>query len=587
MAITIAGCKKESKEIDIQTGNDNLAESMESQQEDIQTEQDILDSTDENIAAETNHAELKGFETWEDSEATGALKRVLLFKETVTEAASPEGATNELTGKEYYLNKQDTFLDYKFESLLLPDQYAVVDLDQDGIPEVVVNLSSGSDGWFKVLRFHEGTVYGYSFVFRGFQLPKTDGTYMGSSGAADNTIMRLSFDGINVIENCLGSTTSSEEEVIYSIGGEQVPEEEYNSFMIKYYNAQDVRWNLFPSSIRAGYEGQELLRVDFTARTHAKVEDLKEYYSTIEDNSQFSHSTEIPKELCDLILEAMDTGTEQKALTPLMVGTKISQEEFIIQNGLQLDFMETVLPIKVDGDNDGVEDLIGQRYWGGTGGFSSMEFYKGSADGKNTLTNTFECFIQEFNFLLYEGNYYLLMEEFDYNTKYYSGYTLYLYENGTLADGKVFTFAIDDYDMNIVYEEVSFGEIDEVKNTLCNKKIPEILFDNDGVIHGSAETIYSYNNSEYEYSSDINNDGNQEYYNKSMWYPSNMGNVMSCLYVFEDSMILDDICSRLSNEVGDGRLYTFWIDKVNGKNLLYLYFGNNLDYSMYAFLINS
>ena len=125
--------------------------------------------------------------------------------------------------------------------------------------------------------------------------------------------------------------------------------------------------------------------------------------------------------------------------------------------------METVAALKVDVDNDGIEDLIGQYFYGGTGGFSSMMLYKGSVEGQYILSNSFECFLQNFSVIKYQDKNYLLMEEFDYYTKYYNGYSLYLYEEGKLADGKLFSFVIDDYDMDTVYEDKSFEAIDTVK----------------------------------------------------------------------------------------------------------------------------
>ena len=589
MATTLAGCRSKGTENDNKEENNppvNVEDgSNENKSAAAPTEAGTSINSDPKKATDSNNALLQGFEAWEASEGIQALNRVLLFREKITDATPVNETGKEATRKEYYLNDLDTFLDYQFNTKLIPDQYAIVDLDQDGTPEVVVSLLSGEDGWIDVLRYYDGTVYGYSFVLRGFEAPKTDGTYLASSGAMDNYFMSLSFEGSVIHENCLGYTTFSGDEIKYYIGNEKVSEQEYGAFSDKYYKAQDVTWHLFQSNIRAGYVGQELLRLDFKAKTHAQVQTNAEYYSDMENQVVYSHSSQIPEALCELILDAMEHGTEQETLPPLMVDKEISQEEFLRETGLVPDMTETVQPVRVDGDNDGIKDLIGQCYSGGTGGFSSMKFYQGSADGQYTLTNSFECFLQDFGFLQYQGKQYLLMKDFDYNTKYDSGYTLYLYEDGKLADSKSFSYAIDDYDRSVVYEDTSFEAISSVKTTLGNKKLPEILFQNDGVINGTSETIDS-ENPNYQYSCDIDNDGKPEYYNKSMWYPSNLGTVMSCMYSFENSGILDDLCSRLSEEQGNGRLYTFWLDKVNGQNVLYLYYGDNLDYSLYAYLIS-
>jgi len=334
----------------------------------------------------------------------------------------------------------------------------------------------------------------------------------------------------------------------------------------------------------AGYSGQEIMRVDFRAKTHAQAEDMDGYYATMEEKGQFTRSSLIPPELCELIVKAMDEKTEKETFEPLKTGTEIGQEEFSGLTGVELMNMEAVMAVKVDADNDGIEDIAGEYYYGGTGGFSGMQLYKGSGDGNFNLTSSFECFSQAYDFIQYQGKNYLLMEEFDYNTKQYSGYSLYLYEDGKLADGKRFSFVIDDYDMEIVYEDLSYEDLEIVKNTLSNPKMPEILEDNDGVIIGTAETINS-DEEFFPYAGDLDNDGAREKYDKYMWYPSNMATVMHLIYYFEDSSILDDLSEKLAEEVGDGFLYAFWLDEVNGKNILYLYYGKNPDFTLYAFLI--
>lgn len=338
-------------------------------------------------------------------------------------------------------------------------------------------------------------------------------------------------------------------------------------------------------NIKNDYLEDELFHVNFKAITQPVGKELESYYSDMETDATYTHSSRIPKELAELILGAMSKEEEETTFTPLRVGTEISQEEFCNLTGLSLEETEAAFALKVDVDNDGIEDLVGQIFWGGTGGFSSMQLYKGSKDGSYELTSSMECLLQDYSFLSYQGKNYLLMKQFNYYTKYYSGYTLYLYESGILADGMSFTFEIIDYEMKIISESTNFVGIEQIKKTLCNKNMPKILENNDGVIYGTAESIDESYETGYRYSSDIDNDGKTEKYDKYMWYPSNMGTVMQGNYEFEDSTVLDNLCNRLAEIMEEYRFYTFWVDKVEGKNVIYLYYGKNLDYSLYAFLI--
>lgn len=88
--------------------------------------------------------------------------------------------------------------DFIFDTAMLPTQFSMVDLDRDGVPEVVVELDSDMGGWRLVLRYCDGQVYGYPYSFRGLQTVSVDGFVGGSNSAFDSPVSRLSFDGINV-----------------------------------------------------------------------------------------------------------------------------------------------------------------------------------------------------------------------------------------------------------------------------------------------------------------------------------------------------------------------------------------------------
>jgi len=73
----------------------------------------------------------------------------------------------------------------------LPRGYTYVDLDSDGIDELVV--FSASLDYYLILRYGGEKVYGYLVGFRSLMDLKTDGSFMTSSGAGLNTVSNLSF----------------------------------------------------------------------------------------------------------------------------------------------------------------------------------------------------------------------------------------------------------------------------------------------------------------------------------------------------------------------------------------------------------
>lgn len=72
-------------------------------------------------------------------------------------------------------------------------QFSVIDLDQDGTPEIV--YQRGGWGGFIVIRYFEGLVLGYDLPVRGMQELKQDGTFRTSNSSAEGSISRLHFWG--------------------------------------------------------------------------------------------------------------------------------------------------------------------------------------------------------------------------------------------------------------------------------------------------------------------------------------------------------------------------------------------------------
>ena len=74
-------------------------------------------------------------------------------------------------------------------------QFAMADVDADGLPEVIVKLSIGSDDYgFEILDARDGAIYGYTLVYRSLIDLKADGTFSYASGAADEGFGTLALE---------------------------------------------------------------------------------------------------------------------------------------------------------------------------------------------------------------------------------------------------------------------------------------------------------------------------------------------------------------------------------------------------------
>lgn len=153
-------------------------------------------------------------------------------------------------------NKQDVFLNdfltskALYETVFEVSRFAVLDMDGDQTPEVVLELTvQGNPQFYEVLHLKDGVVYGYNIVFRGLQMLKADGTFSYSGGAADNGYGKLTFQPDSYETTVLGYMESSQNDdgmtISYYIDNQPVTEEAYDAFSKEQDAKEDVVWHEF------------------------------------------------------------------------------------------------------------------------------------------------------------------------------------------------------------------------------------------------------------------------------------------------------------------------------------------------------
>jgi len=184
--------------------------------------------------------ELKRVQASADNSPLGAYKAVLQNK---AEFFSTDDK------KKLYLNDfltNNGIYDITFKAT----KFAVLDMDGDNTPEVVLELSSGDlPSFYEVLHYMNNTVYGYIFTYRSLTGLKADGTFMYSSGAADNGVGKLKFGPDAYSVDVLGCIKSSEGDadliISYFIGDKEVTKEEYDAFIDEQIEKKDAVWYEF------------------------------------------------------------------------------------------------------------------------------------------------------------------------------------------------------------------------------------------------------------------------------------------------------------------------------------------------------
>jgi|AGTN01.2.fsa_nt_gi Antirepressor regulating drug resistance, predicted signal transduction N-terminal membrane component len=151
--------------------------------------------------------------------------------------------------KNLYLND---FLTNKeiYETIFSVTHFTVLDLDGDQAPEVVLELSvGGNPQFYEVLHDMNDTIYGYLIVYRGLTELKADGTFLFSSGAADNGAGKLKFESDAYMTDPLAYSQSSQGDttltITYFINNEQVTKEAFDSFVNEQSGKKDAVWYEF------------------------------------------------------------------------------------------------------------------------------------------------------------------------------------------------------------------------------------------------------------------------------------------------------------------------------------------------------
>jgi len=128
--------------------------------------------------------------------------------------------------------------------------FTVLDMDGDGIPEVVLELTVGNYvEFYEVLHYMDDKVNGYSQVLRGFENLKKDGTVRYSNSAFNNGYRKLSLETDACEDDILGyHNTESNNDVVtrtYFIDNKPATEESYNAFAKEQDEKKDAVWYEF------------------------------------------------------------------------------------------------------------------------------------------------------------------------------------------------------------------------------------------------------------------------------------------------------------------------------------------------------
>ncbi|MCL2153534.1 MAG: hypothetical protein FWH57_11375 [Oscillospiraceae bacterium] len=148
-----------------------------------------------------------------------------------------EDGKSEMLLSEYYLAEDASIMDFELE-------FTVVDMDGDGIPEVILNLM-GPDIRL-VLYNTDGYVVGCFFGIKGLNIVKKDGSFSwGSAYYYGFSRLRFTGESCEYIELAAYEYEHENEYIDrnkYTIGGAEVTQEEFEAFMDSQDRKEDSMW---------------------------------------------------------------------------------------------------------------------------------------------------------------------------------------------------------------------------------------------------------------------------------------------------------------------------------------------------------
>lgn len=136
-------------------------------------------------------------------------------------------------------------------------QFAIVDLDSDGSPEVILRLAMEGGGndfvGSEILCCQKGEVYGYTLWHRQFQSLKSDGTFIFSGGASNwgygaITVSETGYE-VDKITYCESGQNSE----LYFVNRERATADEFEAAIDEREKREDAEWyDITIENIEAG-----------------------------------------------------------------------------------------------------------------------------------------------------------------------------------------------------------------------------------------------------------------------------------------------------------------------------------------------
>lgn len=241
--------------------------------------------------------------------------------------------------------------------------------------------------------------------------------------------------------------------------------------------------------------------------------------------------------------------------------------------------------LETDADNDGIDDIFLCESLGGSLRPIAYYLFKGTPDGDYILTDGHNSLQEDFCFIRWNKKNYLARTTWDFEKKEIDGLTLECYENGKYSGGVWLAITAKEGSSSRSIQTSCF-ESEQYQSLKPALEILAMEYQAGSELPcGTAEE----ENHELDdnRSCDINNDGNMEQYDISLWQTTNYYTTDHLSFIpenEEDCMALYDIARE---EDINGICMNLWVDETEYGNITYILYEEGLyDFHICGYLIS-
>ncbi len=129
--------------------------------------------------------------------------------------------------------------DENTEFFATPSEYSFVDFDNDGVEELVVDITP-NQVYYMIFHKNNDNIYGFLIGRRALQSIKEDGSFVQTGGAFTNYYCRMEFEG----ESYKIVNTAIKDEIagIYEIDGNKSTIDAVNKYIDNWNSIKEVEW---------------------------------------------------------------------------------------------------------------------------------------------------------------------------------------------------------------------------------------------------------------------------------------------------------------------------------------------------------